>query len=167
MTSYCVIETKSGLVALAGTDGVITHSSLPKATRQEALAAIEAGLNEGGEEDVAAFGDLPGKLRRYFEGERVDFSSVPVDVSRRGPFHAAALRAAQKIPYGSIVTYRQLAGMAGSERAARAAGSAMAGNTVPIIVPCHRVLASGGSVGGFSLGLEWKRTLLTLEGVDV
>lgn len=127
---------------------------------------VEAGLSEGSVEDRNAFGDLPGRLTWYFAGERVDFSDVEIDVSSQGPFHGAVQRAAQRIPYGQLVTYRDLAKMAGNERAARAAGTAMARNDVPIIVPCHRVVASGG-IGGFALGLEWKRTLLRLEGVDI
>ncbi len=75
-------------------------------------------------------------------------------------------RAARKIPYGEVTTYRDLARMAGNARAARAAGSAMARNHLPIIVPCHRVVASNG-LGGFALGMEWKRQLLRLEGIDV
>ena len=148
-----------------GVDGKLLRSTLPKKTRDEALSAVEAGLSEGSVEDHTAFGDLPGRLTRYFAGEKVDFSDVEIDTSSQGPFHAKVQRAAQRIPYGQLVTYRDLARMAGNERAARAAGSAMAKNDVPIIVPCHRVVASGG-IGGFALGLEWKRTLLRLEGLD-
>ena len=90
-----------------------------------------------------------------------------MDVSGFGRFHAAAMLAAQRIPYGTLVTYGELARMAGNEKAARAAGSAMAGNPMPIIIPCHRVVAAGRRIGGFSAGLEWKRSLLELEGVDI
>lgn len=167
MKSYCAFETKGGWIAMAGRDGMLTHSTLPKSTRDEAINALDAGLDSSFVEDIAAFGDLPGKLIRYFEGEEVDFSDVPIDTGKRGPFHAEALKAALKIPYGTLVSYRELARMAGAERAARAAGSAMAGNTIPIIVPCHRVVASGGRIGGFSSGLEWKRELLKIEGVEI
>jgi methylated-DNA-[protein]-cysteine S-methyltransferase len=166
MTQYCAFETKGGWIALVGSDGKLKRSTLPKKTQEEALAAVEAGLQAGAVEDRNAFGDLPDRLTRYFAGEQVDFSDVDIDLSAQGPFHATVQRAAQKIPYGHLVTYRDLARMAGNERAARAAGTAMARNDVPIIVPCHRVVASG-SIGGFALGLEWKRTLLRLEGVDI
>ena len=164
---YCTIETRMGHVGLAARDGKLTRTTLPKRTREQALREIAAGLGKDAVEDEAAFGDLPSKLRRYFEGERVDLSAVKVDLSRYGTFHANVIQAAQGIPYGRLVTYGELAKMAGSERAARAAGSAMAGNNTPIIVPCHRVIASGGKIGGFSSGLEWKRELLRLEGVDI
>jgi len=166
MTHYCAFETKKGWIALVGRGGKLQRSTLPKKTREEALATVEAGVGEGSVEDRNAFGEVPDKLIRYFDGEQVDFSDVEIDVSCQGPFHADVQRAAQRIPYGHLVTYRDLARTAGRERAARAAGTAMAKNLVPIIVPCHRVVASG-SIGGFALGLEWKRTLLRLEGVDI
>ena len=162
---YCVFETRKGFVALLEEHGRLRRSVLPRRSREEAVEAIRAGLGEPAVEDIAAFGDLPDKLGHYFDEARVDFSSVPVDFSGYGAFHAAALRAAQQIPYGEIVSYRDLARMAGREKAARAAGSAMANNATPIVVPCHRVVASGGGLGGFSSGLDWKRELLSIEGV--
>lgn len=166
MTSYCTFETKSGWIALVGRDGKLVRSTLPKQTREQALADVQAGLGDGCVEDRNAFGDLPSRLERYFQGERVDFSDVEVDLGSPGRFIEAAQRACQKTPYGVLTTYKDLAAAAGNSRAARAAGSAMARNPVPIIVPCHRVVASGG-IGGFSLGLEWKRALLRLEGIEI
>ena len=164
---YCVIETTQGHVALVGDNGVLTHSTLPKPSPEAALAALDGGLDGQAVEDIAAFGDLPGKLMDYFEGKPVDFADVQVDLGDRGAFHKAVLRATQRIPYGTLVTYGDLARMAGSPGAARAAGCAMAGNTMLIVVPCHRVVAAGGKIGGFGCGLEWKRSLLRLEGIDI
>lgn len=166
MTHYCVFDTSNGWIALLGRDGKLLRSTLPQKTRAEALAATQAGLGADSVEDRNAFGDLPSRLIAYFAGEPVDFSDVEVDVSAQGPFIGAVQLAAKKIPYGELVTYRDLARMAGNDRAARAAGTAMAKNQTPIIVPCHRVVASGG-IGGFALGLEWKRSLLRIEGVDI
>lgn len=162
---HMVVETVRGYVALAGRNGRLTHSTLPKPTRGEALEALGAGVRQASVEDEAAFGGLPEILRAYFRGEKADFSSVPLDVDDRGRFHAAVLLAAQRIPPGTLVSYGELARMAGSPGAARAVGNAMARNTMPIVVPCHRVVAAGGKLGGFSSGLEWKRELLELEGV--
>ena len=164
MMACCVFETRYGFVALLKNSGGLRRSVLPRASRDEAVEAVRAGLDESCVEDIAAFGEVPGKLVSYFEGERADFSCVGVDFSNYGAFHAAALRAAQRISYGETVSYRELAHMAGSEKATRAVGNAMARNATPIIVPCHRVLACGG-LGGFSAGLGWKRTLLSIEGV--
>ncbi len=164
---YALIETKHGYVGILGRNGILMRSTLPAASRKAAFEQITAGIEDSIVEDDAAFGDLPDRLRRYYSGEPTDFSDVKLDLSDYGPFHAAVLRAAQKVGYGQLVTYADLARMAGSGRAARAAGSAMARNMFPIIVPCHRVIASGGRIGGFSSGLEWKRSLLELEGVEL
>lgn len=166
MQTYCIFNTNNGWIALVGANGKLLRSTLPKNTREEAMSALDAGLDSDCVEDRNTFGDLPVKLTAYFAGERVDFSDIEIDVSAQPPFLATVQLAAQKIPHGNLVTYRDLARMAGNDRAARAAGSAMARNLLPIIVPCHRVIASGG-IGGFALGLEWKRTLLRLEGVDI
>ncbi len=167
MTYYYIFEIKKGWIALAGRDGKLMRSTLPQPTREEAMECIEAGLNAGSIENPNAFGDIPDKFTRYFNGEKVDFSDIEVDLGRPGEFLEAAQRAAMTIPYGTLVTYKELARMAGRERAARAAGTAMAKNPLSIIVPCHRVVAAGGAIGGFGPGLEWKRDLLRLEGVDI
>lgn len=167
MMTYCIIDTKIGFIALAGRNGKLLRSTLPKSTREEALGAIREGLDASAVEDEAGFGDLAGRLRAYAEGTSVDFSDVPVDFQAYGPFHRAALHACQLIPRGQVASYRDLARAAGSERACRAVGTAMASNRTPIIIPCHRVIATGGKIGGFSADLEWKRDLLRLEGVDI
>jgi len=164
MTSYCAFQTKAGWIALVGCDGKLVRSTLPKITLEAAIADVQAGLDGDSVEDRNALGNLPSRLERYFAGERVDFSDVEIDLDSQGPFHATVQRACQKIPYGTLMTYRDLAAASGNSRAARAAGTAMAKNLVPIIVPCHRVVSSSG-IGGFALGLEWKRTLLQLEGI--
>jgi methylated-DNA-[protein]-cysteine S-methyltransferase len=166
MNACTVFDSGHGWIGLAMRDGRLVRSTLPKPSREEAVDALDAGLDDGCVEDRSAFGDLPDKLRRYFAGERVYFDDVEIDVSAQPPFLAAVQRAARKIPYGDVATYRDLARMAGNAKAARAAGSAMARNELPIIVPCHRVVASNG-LGGFALGMEWKRQLLRLEGMDL
>ena len=166
MSSYCVFETKAGWIALVGRDGKLIRSTLPKSTREAALADIKAGLNALSVEDGSAFGNLPSRLADYFAGQKVDFSDVEIDLGSPGRFIEAAQRACRNVPYGTLITYKGLAEAAGNPKAARAAGTAMAKNPVPIIVPCHRVVAAGG-IGGFALGLEWKRRLLHLEGMEV
>lgn len=167
MTSYCVFETNFGWTGIAGTDGRLSHLVLPKGSRAEALEALNAGLAPGAVEDDAAFGGLPDRLRDYFEGQRVDFSDTSVDLDAMPMFARKALLECKNVPSGTVVTYAEIARRAGSQRACRAVGNAMASNPVPIIVPCHRVVASNGGLGGFSAGLDWKRKLLKLEGVDV
>jgi len=116
----------------------------------------------------ASLGSFEGDVRRYFLGEQVCFSAS-VDLSGMSPFWRAVLEACRRIPYGQTASYADLARSAGSPRAVRAAGGAMAHNPLPLVIPCHRVLRSDGSIGGFSsvFGIEEKVRLLELEGVEV
>jgi methylated-DNA-[protein]-cysteine S-methyltransferase len=102
------------------------------------------------------------ELEEYFAGER-SFFSVPVDFSRVPDFERAALEVAAQIPYGEVRSYTWIAERLGRPDAARAVGNAMAGNPVPIIVPCHRVVKTDGGLGGYSFGLLRKEALLNLE----
>ena len=104
------------------------------------------------------------QLDEYFAGERHAFE-VPIDWRLLHGFRGQVLRATARIPFGHVSTYREIATEAGSPNAYRAAGNALGSNPVPIVVPCHRVLHSGGGLGGYTGGLERKRFLLGLEGV--
>ena len=106
---------------------------------------------------------LAERLVRYFRGDVVSFDDVQLAVDDEPPFNRALSAALRGVPRGTLVTYGELAALAGSPRAARAAGSFCARNRFPIIVPCHRVVAAGGLGGYGSLGLEYKRRLLALE----
>lgn len=101
----------------------------------------------------------------YAAGTRIDFSQVEVDFGEPTPFRRRIWEACQQIPYGEVVTYGQLARLAGRPAAARAVGSAMANNQIPIIIPCHRVIAAGNKIGGFTNpdGVRFKERLLQIE----
>lgn len=116
-------------------------------------------------EDPKATVETQKLLAEYFAGKRKDFP-VAIDWSRVDGFTRKALQVCAKIPYGKTLTYGEVAERAGSPGGARAVGQAMGKNPFPIIVPCHRVVASGGKIGGFSGGLHFKRALLELEGLD-
>jgi len=140
------------------------------------LAASSAGITRvflrrrGGAPSVAAETGRIGKilaqarkeLEEYFAGERT-FFTVPVDLSQVPDFERAALEIAAGIPYGEVRSYKWIAERLGKPDAARAIGNAMAGNPVPIIVPCHRVVKTDGGLGGYSFGLVRKESLLNLE----
>ena len=106
------------------------------------------------------------RLVRYAEGEQDDFLDVPLLVSDRTSFQHRVIVACRAIPWGETRTYGELARVAGSPKSARAVGQVMATNRVPLVVPCHRVVAAGGRMGGFSApqGVAMKRRLLELEG---
>lgn len=103
------------------------------------------------------------ELEDYFAGRREAFD-VPVDLSLTRGFGRAILDATAAIPFGTTGTYRSVATAAGSAGAVRAAGNALGANPVPIVVPCHRVLRTGGGLGGYTGGIEKKQHLLALEG---
>lgn len=109
--------------------------------------------------------DLRQELEEYFAGRRQRFD-LQVDWGGRRGFRRAVLEDLATVPFGRAVTYGELAARAGSPRAARAVGSAMATNPIPILVPCHRVLRGGMRLGGYSGGLEVKRWLLAHEGIE-
>lgn len=103
-------------------------------------------------------------LTRYVAGEKVDWPELPVDLGALPPFHRKVLEELGRIPAGQVMSYGELAAKCDSPRAARAVGQVMAKNPWPLVYPCHRVLASGGKLGGFGPGLEMKKWLLELEG---
>lgn len=102
------------------------------------------------------------ELRAYFAGRLRSFST-PCDLGSLSPFTRAVLKVTEAIPYGEIRTYRWIAEQLGKPRATRAVGNALARNPIPFIIPCHRVVRSDGSLGGYALGLSWKKRLLKLE----
>jgi methylated-DNA-[protein]-cysteine S-methyltransferase len=102
------------------------------------------------------------EILEYLAGRRRKFT-VPVDLAGVPPFHRKVLAALARVPCGRTVTYGQLAAQAGRPRGARAVGSCVARNPVPLIIPCHRVVASGGGLGVFGGGPDLKRRLLALE----
>lgn len=105
------------------------------------------------------------ELRAYAEGRRQVFT-VALDLRHQAPFTERVLRTLLRVSAGQLTTYGKLAAKAGSPGAARAVGGAVGRNPIPVIIPCHRVVASNG-IGGFGLGLDCKRTLLAIEGVEM
>lgn len=129
-------------------DGVLVNHELPRAAARSA----------GGEHPLGA------RLQAYFSGEQDAFEDVEIDLSWTTPFQRAVADALRRVPYGETVTYGELAALAGHPNAQRAAGTFCAGNRFPLFVPCHRVVAADGLGSYGSLGLEYKRRLLELEG---
>jgi methylated-DNA-[protein]-cysteine S-methyltransferase len=110
---------------------------------------------------------LAERIRRYFRGERVAFDDVELDLDWATPFQRAVVEALRGVPRGEVVTYGELAALAGRPNAYRAAGTCCAGNRFALVVPCHRVVGADGIGSYGSLGLDYKRRLLALEGVEL
>ena len=134
---------------------------------ESGLRKFDDNLDMCGEIDSASPGLrlLATRLQEYAEGHLVDFRDVKIDTSRLAPFHRRVVQQCRRIPYGKTISYGELAARAGSPSAARAVGNVMARNRVPLIVPCHRVVAVGGRLGGFSAigGVNTKQRLLEME----
>ena len=126
------------------------------------LAALVFG-DYGGYDDTPLFRETRRQLEEYFAGVRRRFFLPLAPAGTE--FQLQIWRALEEIPYGTAVSYQELARRVGRPRSARAAGQAVGRNPLPVLLPCHRVIASGGGLGGYSGGLEKKRLLLTLEGV--
>jgi methylated-DNA-[protein]-cysteine S-methyltransferase len=132
--------------------GVLLHHEAPRP---------DVALSRRGRHRLARrFGD-------WFRGSRDDFLDVELDVEELTPLSRALLEALRAVPYGEVVTYGELAALAGRPGAARAAGTFCAQNRFSIVVPCHRVVAAGGIGGYGSSGVEYKRRLLEVEGVTL
>ncbi len=146
-------KSRRGLIRLAyATDG--TDGALEEMARRVSPRILES---------PSRVDDARRQLDEYFNGRRRDFE-LDLDWSILQGFTRTVLEATAAIPYGHVATYREVASDAGSPRAVRAAGNALGSNPIPIIVPCHRVLRTGGALGGYTGGLERKEFLLRLEG---
>jgi methylated-DNA-[protein]-cysteine S-methyltransferase len=118
-------------------------------------------------EAVPEVESLVGRLQEYFRGARVEFADAEIDAEGWTEFQRAVLAAIRRIGYGEVVSYSELAHLAGYPRAQRAVGTFCARNRFPLVVPCHRVVSSDGLGSYGSLGLDYKRRLLALEGVTL
>lgn len=161
MVRYALVKTELGWVGLGGSAKGLVFIILPKPSKQAILSEIE-NLLENAIESDSAFGDLPQRLQWYFKGEKITFADR-LDLSGASAFQRTVWSLTRAIPYGETRSYAWVARQIGSPGALRAVGGALARNRFPIIVPCHRVIASDGGLGGFSGGLGMKKRLLALE----
>ncbi|WP_425399611.1 methylated-DNA--[protein]-cysteine S-methyltransferase [Aeoliella sp.] len=140
------------------------HSRFPSLAK--ALKSLDLEPTEDLANCPAWVQDLCDSLQRHADGEPQSFDNVPVSTEHLTPFAQRVITKCRQLPWGRVVTYTQLARLAGRPGAARAVGNVMANNRHPLVVPCHRVVGASGSLGGFSApgGLDTKRRLLEMEG---
>lgn len=162
-----IFDTALGMFGLGWTEKGVARAFLPGLTRDSLEARLE-GVAEPGEPggEIAEVREM---VRAYAEGERVDFAAVRLDLDGVPEFHRRAYALLVQIGWGETTTYGALARGLGDVSLSRAVGQAMGANRIPLIIPCHRVLASDGRPGGFSApgGAESKIKMLSLEGVTV
>ncbi len=158
---YIIFQTEAGWTGLAGSPSGICRTTLPENSRQDAFQAL--GLTEEFQESFSDFfSGLVQYFKTFYMGLPVEFRDI-IDFSELTNFQKAVYQAAMTIPYGETRSYGWIAQKIGKPLAARAVGQALGRNPLPIIVPCHRVLAANGKLGGFRGGLTLKQYLLKLE----
>ncbi len=161
---FCTsFESKVGLIYVASTDDGVCKISLPRQSKREFLRWLRENFDDNEVVDNKSKNrEVIDQLARYFNGRLAKFT-VPVDLHGT-PFQVRVWKELSKIAYGTTISYKQLAKRVGTSRGYQAIGRANASNPVPIIVPCHRVLGTDGSLVGYSSGIKTKEFLLRLEG---
>jgi len=159
-----IFKSSWGWVGISETAKGIDAIALPKKSKraiESGLRAMADGPFEPGES--ARLEAASRQLLDYLAGRRNRFD-IPLDLSRGTAFQRRVWRTLQRVPFGKLRSYQWIASRVGGRRYARAVGNAVGANPLPIVVPCHRIVAQDASLGGFSCGLPMKRKLLTLEG---
>lgn len=161
---YSVFKTNWGWFGLLGTEKGLIRTCLPVAFKEAVEQRLLKGI-EGARGDKKAFGPLEKDIAAYYKGTVVDFRRTAVCFDGLTEFQQGVLTMLRQITYGKTISYGELAELSGCPRGARAVGTVMAKNPLPLIIPCHRVIKSDGSLGYFSGagGVDTKQKMLTLE----
>ncbi len=153
--NYVYLDAPIGTLLIAGDASAVSRIQFPI---DGAAAQPEAGWEQSQRGPV---GEAVRQLSEYFAGQRTEFD-LPLE-ARGTEFQRSVWRRLQEIPYGETISYGELARRVGNPKASRAVGSANGANPLPIVIPCHRVIAGNGTLGGFGGGLPTKQALLALE----
>ena len=162
--AYTTMGSPFGTLLLATTPRGLVRVGLPNQDAEELLEDLATRISPRVLEAPGQLDETRRELDLYFEG-RLRAFELPLDWQLTDGFRARVQRAIARIPYGKTRSYTEMAASAGNERAVRAAGTACGSNPLPIVVPCHRVLRTGGALGGYGGGLPMKKALLQMEGV--
>lgn len=169
MTKYQLFPTTHGIAGIAWNGRGITVFRLPAETAEETRRSIRRRVPDAAEgTPPVAVASVIQAVTRYFDGEKMDFFDVPIDLGHQEPLFVRIYDHVRRLAWGETTTYGAVAKALGEgPEIARDVGRAMARNPVPLILPCHRVLAAGGRIGGFSApgGSDAKARMLALEGV--
>ena len=161
---YDIFRTQWGWFGLLGSERGLVRTCLPVAHKEAVQSRLLSDIPNA-ERSKNAFSALKISIEDYYKGSPVNFGNVEVYLADSSDFQQRVLTTLQTISYGEIVSYSQLASLAGSSKAARAIGRVMAQNPLPLIIPCHRVIKADGSIGQFSAagGTDTKKKMLDLE----
>lgn len=162
--AYDAVDSPIGTLLVATTDEGLVRISFHSEAEDLVLEELARRVSPRVVKAPGKVALVARELDEYFAGRRKDFD-VPLDWRLVGPYARKVLTATAAIPFGEVSTYREVARKAGNPAASRAAGNALGSNPIPVVVPCHRVLRTGGGLGGYGGGLDVKETLLRLEGV--
>jgi methylated-DNA-[protein]-cysteine S-methyltransferase len=164
--AYATLDSPVGELLLAATnEGLVRVAYLDQEEQARILDELASRLSPRVLLAPRRLDETRRELDEYFAGARSSFE-LRLDWRLTRGFGRRVLEATARIPYGAVSTYKQVAADAGSPRGSRAAGNALGANPMPIVVPCHRVLHSGGGLGGYTGGLDRKRALLAVEGAQ-
>lgn len=161
--AYGWVDSPLGRILVATTDKGLARVSYAGEYEDRVLTDLAERISPRVLEAPAQVDGVRRELDEYFDGRRQGFD-LALDWRLTAGFGRRVLKATARIPFGSISSYKRIAEAAGSPRGSRAAGNALGANPLPIVVPCHRVLATGGGLGGYTGGVDKKEYLLTLEG---
>ena len=164
MINYTIMPSPIGKLLLVKSSKGLNHIIFEHKIQQYEKIMSNSFPNHKIIKDKKALISEVDQLTEYFSGDRKKFD-IELEVNMP-PFYQKVISVVNKIPYGKYLSYEQVATKAGNPRAARAAGTANAMNTIPIIIPCHRVLAKHGKLGGYGGGIKIKKYLLKLEGIQ-
>ena len=165
LIEYAIFSTKWGYFGLAGSEKGLLQTSLPGPGYEEIKGRLLANCPLA-QFNPSFFKQIQDQIAAYFAGAPADFGlEIPLDLTELTPFQIAVLTACRRVKRGQTITYGQLAEKIGKLNAARAVGSALAKNPIPLLIPCHRILAANNKLGGFSApgGTSLKRRMLRLE----
>lgn len=162
--AYDAVDSPIGTLLVATTDEGLVRISFHSEAEDLVLEELARRVSPRVVKAPRRVAAVARELDEYFAGRRKDFD-VPLDWRLVGPYARKVLTATAAIPFGQVSTYREVARKAGNPAASRAAGNALGSNPIPVVVPCHRVLRTGGGLGGYGGGLDVKELLLRLEGV--
>jgi methylated-DNA-[protein]-cysteine S-methyltransferase len=160
--AYCFVETPVGRLLLAATERGLVRVAYEREGHEAVLEALARRLSPRILESPARLGAAARQVEEYFSGRRTSFD-LPLDLSLSNGFRRTVINHLTAIGFGHTESYAEVAKAVGNPRAVRAVGTACATNPLPVVVPCHRVLRSDGSLGGYVGGIEAKTSLLRLE----